>query len=261
MRRAEPQPAPPPVRRSKSPLARVNAKHPNHLWHVDLTVAPTSAGFWTSWMPLALPQCWPFCWWLAVVIDHYSRRALGYAVYWRQPTSEQVRRFLGGVIGRVGSAPKHLVSDSGTQFTCADFQSWCSKKQIRQRFGAVGKRGSIAVIERFIRTLKDEGVRVLPVVPLALRAFQRELSWFFSWYNSSRPHMTLKGATPDEVYFARRSACRAPRFETRAAWPRGSPCALPQVLVKGKPGATLDFAVDFVGGRRHLPTVTIRRAA
>jgi transposase-like protein len=26
-----------------------------------VTVAPTSAGFWTPWFPLSLPQVWPFC--------------------------------------------------------------------------------------------------------------------------------------------------------------------------------------------------------
>jgi hypothetical protein len=37
----------------------VTAKYPNHVWHVDLTVVPTG-GFWTTWMPFALPQRWPF---------------------------------------------------------------------------------------------------------------------------------------------------------------------------------------------------------
>src|SRR5438105_13138749 len=45
---------------------RVTAKYANHVWHVDLTVVPTAAGLWSSWWPFALPQCWPFCWWLAV---------------------------------------------------------------------------------------------------------------------------------------------------------------------------------------------------
>ena len=59
----------------------VAAKAPNHVWHIDLTVVPTSVGFWAPWLPFALPQCWPFCWWLAVIVDHYSRRALGFAVF------------------------------------------------------------------------------------------------------------------------------------------------------------------------------------
>jgi hypothetical protein len=91
--------------------------------------------------------------------------------------------------------------------------------------------------------------------------YSSELSLFFDWYNQDRPHMTLKGDTPDEVYFNRRHACRAPRFEPRAHWPRGSPCAAPQTLVKGQPGAVLEMSVDFVARRRHLPRVTLRRAA
>jgi len=38
----------------------VTAKHPNHVWHVDLTFVPP-VGFWIPWLPLALPQVGPFC--------------------------------------------------------------------------------------------------------------------------------------------------------------------------------------------------------
>jgi len=130
-----------------------------------LTVAPTAAGFWVPWLPCALPQCWPFCWWVAVVIDHYSRRALGFAVVKQQPSSKQVRQFLGRLIAKVGAAPKYLITDSGTQLTCAGFQPWCKRHNIRHRKGAIGQTGSIALVERFIRTLKDGCTRVLSVVP------------------------------------------------------------------------------------------------
>jgi hypothetical protein len=102
---------------------------------------------------------------------------------------------------------------------------------------------------------------MLPVVPLLRRSFAHELQHFAAWYNTHRPHTTLKNATPDEVYFRRRPACRAPRFEPRPGWPRASPCALPHALVKGKPGATLDLTVRTVAHRRHLPLVTLTRAA
>jgi hypothetical protein len=39
----------------------VTAKRRNHVWHVDLSVVPTSMGFWAPWFPFALPQYWPFC--------------------------------------------------------------------------------------------------------------------------------------------------------------------------------------------------------
>jgi hypothetical protein len=45
-----------------TPSRVVRAKRPNHVWHVDLTTVPMAGGFWTTWLPLAVPQCWPFCW-------------------------------------------------------------------------------------------------------------------------------------------------------------------------------------------------------
>jgi transposase InsO family protein len=261
IRKQKPAPKPPPPRTKPMPSAnRVTAKRPNHVWHVDLTVVPTAAGFWVPWFPLAMPQCWPFCWWVAVVVDHFSRRAMGTTVFKTQPTSPQVQQFLGRVITAAGAAPKHLISDSGAQFKCPGFKAWCHRKNIRHRKGAVGQHGSIAVVERFILTLKNMAVLPLPLVPLLRRSFLRELTLFVSWYNRSRPHSALKGATPDEIYFQRRPANRQPRFEPRPAWPRGSPCASPRTLVKGQPGAILTLNVKFLARRRHLPVVTLTRA-
>ena len=84
---------------------------------------------------------------------------------------------------------------------------------------------------------------------------------FVTWYNADRPHTKMNGATPDEIYFARRPACRDPRFETRHGWPRASPCARPQTLVKGQLGVTLELNVTFVARRGHLPRVTLTRPA
>jgi transposase InsO family protein len=179
----ESRPTPLPAAPAPPTASRVTANYPNHVWHVDLTVVPTSAGFWATWLPFALPQCWPFCWWLALVLDHHSRRALGYALFTAPPTSEQIRRFLGQVMAKVNAAPKYLITDSGSQFVCGAFQRWCRVHGIRQRRGAVGQRGSIAVIERFFGTLKREGTRLLSAVPLQRRPWQRELSWFLAWYN------------------------------------------------------------------------------
>jgi transposase InsO family protein len=216
------EPTPPPVKPMPSARRVVTAKLPNHVWHADLTVVPTRAGMCTSWLPFALSQCWPFCWWVAVVVDHYSRKALGYAVFKKQPTSKQVRAFLCRLIAQVGGAPKYLVTDSGTQFTCAGFRPWCKRRGIRHRKGAVGQTGSIAVCERFIRTLKDDCTRALTVVPLVPRAFRRELTLFFDWFNQDRPHMTLGSATPDEVYYGRRPANGASRTASPGRTGRGA---------------------------------------
>jgi hypothetical protein len=84
----------------------VTSKHPNHLWQTDLTVVPIGPGSWTSWLPFSLPQCWPFSWWLAVVIDHYSRRIMGVTLFRQAPTSKAMRLFLARVIHAADANPK-----------------------------------------------------------------------------------------------------------------------------------------------------------
>jgi len=125
---------------------------------------------------------------------------------------------------------------------------------------AVGKHGSIAVVERFIRSMKKEGLRRL-LIPLCQITFLQQLWFYIAWYNEHRPHTALRGATPNERYFGRRAANRAPRFEPRASWPRGAPCAKPQKLIKGQPGTRIELAVMFEAGRKHLPVIALRRVA
>jgi hypothetical protein len=115
------------------------------------------------------------------------------------------------------------------------------------RFGAVGQHGSIAVVERLHRTLKE--LLRLTTIPEDQTAFEH------------RPYETLDGKTPNEVHYARPAANERPRFEPRTRWPRGSPCAAPQVGVDGDPGDPLLFEIDCLDGRRHLPLLRVRRAA
>ena len=56
-------------------------------------------------------------------------------------------------------------------------------------------------------------------------------------------------------------ANRKPRLEPRERWLRGSPCARPWALVRGSPGAKLKLNVSFLNGRKHLPFVSLVRAA
>ena len=238
----------------------VTAKYPNHVWHVDLTTVSTVGGFWVPWWPFTLPQVWPFCWWVAVILDHFSRRVIAAAIFKRPPTAAQVIAFLRRTMRSARARPKFLVSDKGPQFWCEELKQWCRRRGIRPRFGAIGKHGSIALIERFIRSMKEEGLRRV-LLPLGRRDFRRELDLYLAWYNGHRPHSALGGATPDERYFSRRPANHTPRYEPRSQWQRGSPCAGPQTLIKGQPGVHLQLAVTFEAGRKHLPVVTLRRAA
>jgi transposase InsO family protein len=230
------------------------------VWHVDITVIPTQMGFWCPWLPFAVPQAWPFCWWLAVVLDHHSRRALGFALFRSAPTSVDLRALLGRTIHAAGRAPRHLIGDKGRQFfPSKGYRRWCKRHDIRPRFGAVGQHGSIAVIERFIRTLK-EGFG-FETGSTRYSTMRYEVARWIDWYNEHRPHSGLTCRTPNEVYFGRFPAHRRPRIEPRPKWPRGSPCAKPQVLVAGRPGARFNVQIERIDGQMHLPIVRLRRAA
>jgi len=238
----------------------VTAKRPNHVWHVDLTAVSTSMGFWAPWLPFALPQCWPFCWWVAVVIDHHSRRVMCIETFRNNPTAVSVSHFLECAINTASATPKYIISDKGQQFWCSVFKDWCDHHGITPRFGAVGQHGSIALIERFILSLKNECTRRI-FVPLRSETFHWELTLFEKWFNQARPHSSLKGKTPNEVYHDVLPACERPRYEPRARWPRSAPCASPHAPVAGHCGVRIRLDVRYHWGRKHLPIVDLRRAA
>jgi putative transposase len=238
----------------------ITTKRPGHIWHVDLTTVRISGGFWVPWMPFAKFQRWPFCWWVAVVVDHASRLVVGVAIFKRRPTSLEVYSFLGMAIRRGGSKPKYIIADKGKEFFCKAFKEWCRRKGIRPRYGAVGEHGSIAIIERFIRSLKSECTRRISV-PFRLDQTRDEVACYATWYNQHRPHSALGGRTPLEVYQSSSPANEAPRFEPRLRWPRRSQCALPTAKINGRRGVRLKVVVSRFENRAHLPVVELRRAA
>ena len=236
------------------------AKYAGHTMHADLTTVPISGGFWTNWVPHSLAQNWPVCWWLLNVVDHYSRRSMGFAVFKSEPSSEEVTAALDRIWLKEGIRPKHLIVDQGPMFNCAHFEEeWCEERNIQLRFGAVGEHGSIAVVERFHRTAKE--LLRLITIPEEQSLFETEIAMIIRWYNEHRPHETLAGQTPNEVFFSRKAASQQPRLEPRQRWPRGSPCAKPQVDIHGEPGDPIVLEIDCLDGRRHLPIIHARRAA
>ncbi len=81
-----------------------------------------------------------------VVIDHFSRRVMGFAVSHDKPASREVRMSLGRTISLSEAKPKYIICDKGSQFWCDGFTAWCRRRSIKPRFGAVHRHGSIAVV-------------------------------------------------------------------------------------------------------------------
>ncbi len=238
--------------KSSRPRAIV-AKYPGHVWGADLTIVPLGGGLRVPWLPLFLPLSWPFCWWLLVVVDHYSRAIVHVAVFSGQPTTAEVCAAFDDAVARAtGPPPKHLITDQGPQFLDV-YRAWCQRCGIKPRFGALGKHGSIAVVERLIRTLKTEGLMRF-LSPLGRDAMLAECELWARWYNEARPHARFRGATPAERRDQRRPATELPRFEPRLHF--ASPAK-----VCAERGVRLALDVSFLEGRAHLPLVALKRAA
>lgn len=190
-----------------------------------------------------------------MVIDHFSRRAIGFAVFSKRPTSLEITAFLEKAISST-TTPKYLICDQDKIFIAGDFKRWLRRKRTKPRYGAVGQHGSSAVIERFIRTMKDETLERI-MVPTQQTTIRCEIRCFIEWYNENRPHSALNGQTPNEVYNGARPANRQPRKH----WQRRLPCANPRTRLAGKSGTRFTLAVNHHAGRSHLSIVSLQRAA
>ena len=95
--------------------------------------------------------------------------------------------------------PRHLVTDQGSQFIAKEFLDGINELGVLHRFGAIGKTGSIALIERLWRTLKQT-LMLKSFKPLVLDELKQRLALGLHRYAFLRPHQGLSGATPADVY-------------------------------------------------------------
>jgi transposase InsO family protein len=96
-----------------------------------------------------------------------------------------------------------MISDQAPVFTRNAFAELLTQWDIKPRVGAVGKSGSTAVTERVIKTLKCEWLKHVPLI----KGFDHLTflcTQFENWYNAWRPHMTLEGLRPDDLYYDRK---------------------------------------------------------
>jgi len=227
----------------------VTARYTHHVWHCDLTLVPTAAGFWVPWPPFAVWLGWPFTYWVVGVVDQFSSAPIKLKAFKQHPSGRDVRRFLDSAIRSAGRAPKHLISDQGIQFR-QDYRRWCARRGIKPRWGAVGNHRSIAIIERFWRSMKAECCGLL-LVPLKPQAFQAELDCYAAWFG---PTGLIKALVEGRL---RKPSWKLPtvlRLEPRPRMPiRGAPDSVRSV-------SSVKLRVTPFAGKRHLPSVEVQAA-
>jgi putative transposase len=177
-----------PVHLSESSIKRVIAKHglsrgskmkgerlkwvrwqrsvPNDLWQLDHTEEEDGT------LRLA-------------VIDDCSRYCLAVRHY-ESITTEEVTKLLDELATAYGK-PKQILTDNGSIYQ-EQFDKWCSKKKIEHIRTKVNKPTTVGKVEKIHDTYSRE-----------IQHWKTPEKWRYQ-YNQMRPHRSLDGKTPSEVY-------------------------------------------------------------
>lgn len=95
----------------------------------------------------------------------------------------------------------------------------------------------------------------------AIDFMRQEIAGYAHWYNEHRPHQSLDGATPLEIYEGAMPANQQPRCEPRRQWPSDVPCAAPYAPSKPDQGKHLTLVIRFADRHKKLPIIELRQAA
>ena len=150
----------------------------NQVWAGDITYLRTAEG----WM------------YLAVVMDLYSRRIVGWHVDKRMTTDLIYRAMLKAI--NLRQPPRGLVfhSDRGCQYTSKKFRDLLEGFGIRSSMGDVGACWDNAVVERFFGSLKHDWI--LKVFQPTRAHMKQDVSSYMKYYNQDRLHSANGGMSP-----------------------------------------------------------------
>jgi putative transposase len=155
------------------------AAAPDRLWVADITYIPTWAGFLS----------------LAVVLDAWSRRVIGWAMETHLRTELVLAALDMAVAQRRPPAEVIHHSDQGSQYTSIAFGSRCREAGVRPSMGSVGDAYDNAMCESFFATLECELLdrqRFRTPGEARLAVFD----FIEGWYNPRRRHSALGYRSP-----------------------------------------------------------------
>lgn len=157
------------------------AERPNQKWCSDITYIKT----WNGWA------------YLAIVIDLHSRAVVGWALADHMRTDLVIEALTLAIARRRPPAGIIFHSDRGSQFTSAEFATYCKDHHIRRSVGRTGDCFDNAVAESFFATYKKELIHTRPWVNLSTLR-KETFTWIEHYYNRQRRHSHLGYLTPAE---------------------------------------------------------------
>ena len=109
-------------------------------------------------------------------------------------------------IERYGT-PEIMNTDQGSQFTSQSFTGLLKENEIKISMDGKGSWRDNVFIERLWRSVKYEDIYLRAYNSAS--AVRTGLNRYFNFYNNRRPHSSLDGQTPDQVYFNTLSQIKA----------------------------------------------------
>ena len=155
------------------------AAAPNQLWTADITAIPTLAGFL----------------YLAVVLDVFSRRIVGWAMATHLRTELVLAALEMAVWNRRPAAGVIHHSDHGCQYTSVAFGQRCQEAGIVPSLGSVGDCYDNAITESFFATLECE-LLARHVFRSSAAAKGAVFDYIEGFYNPRRRHSALGYSSP-----------------------------------------------------------------
>lgn len=151
---------------------------PNQVWAGDVTYLKTGEG----WM------------YLAIVMDLYSRRIVGWHIDKRMTTSLVSRALIKAY--NLRQPPEGLVfhSDRGSQYTSKRYRKLLASYGIRASMGSVGACWDNAVVERFFGSLKHDWI--FKIAQPTREHMKADVAKYMRYYNVERLHSANDDLSP-----------------------------------------------------------------
>lgn len=153
---------------------------PDRAWVTDITYLRT----WQGWL------------YLAVVLDLYSRKVIGWAMKPSLGREIVLDALLMALLRRKPKQPVLVHSDQGSQYGSDDWRRFCQAHQLEPSMSRRGNCWDNAVAESFFSSLKKERIRKRIYKTRDL-ARADAFDYIEVFYNRTRRHSHLGGISPE----------------------------------------------------------------
>jgi len=174
--------------RPRVEISRSRAEQPDQRWSTDIALVFCGAEEgWCSFVP---------------VIDCCTREVMGWELSLTARAKTAERALESALIkgfGFVHGAPEGMTvrSDNGLVFGSKLYRRLCREYHLSQEFITPYTPEENGLVERFIRSFKEECVWLHNFESMA--EARTEIAKWIDWYNNDRPHQALNYKTPDQA--------------------------------------------------------------